>query len=76
MKYKLPGRKDIAPFEAPCTKTAYNSKEDAEDIISHILQTRVTREIKAYKCDICGLWHLTSRGDNRGRRNRDFPDSR
>ncbi|NLJ44615.1 MAG: hypothetical protein GX431_13220 [Bacteroidales bacterium] len=51
----------IGSVEPPCKKTIYHSKEEAEDMIRYINETRVTRDIKAYKCNICGFWHLTSK---------------
>jgi hypothetical protein len=30
-------------------------------MIRHILETRVGKEIRAYKCPVCGFWHLTSK---------------
>jgi hypothetical protein len=44
-----------------CRKTIYHSREEAEDMIRHIRETRVTHEIRAYNCPVCGFWHLTSR---------------
>jgi hypothetical protein len=52
------------PIEPSCRKTAYHSREEAEAMINHIRETRITKEIRTYKCDICGLWHLTSRKGN------------
>ena len=61
MRYKTTGKKKIEPFGLPCRKTIYQTREDAEDMIRHITETRTGREIRAYKCDICGFWHLTSK---------------
>jgi len=53
--------KNIDPIQPSCRKAIYNSMEEAQDMIKHIKETRVVREITAYKCLICGFWHLTSR---------------
>jgi hypothetical protein len=57
--------KNINPLEPPCKKTIYNSLAEAEDMIKYIKENRVVRDIKAYKCDVCGFWHLTSRKEGR-----------
>jgi hypothetical protein len=62
MRYKHSEIKKISPIEPPCRKTIYNSMEEAQDIIRHINESRVVREIRAYKCSVCGFWHLTSKG--------------
>ena len=61
MRYKTVARKNVDPFLLPCIKTIYQTREDAEDMIRHIAETRTGREIRAYRCDVCGFWHLTSR---------------
>ena len=61
MVYRTSKKKLITSVELPCKKTIYHSREEAEDMIRYINETRVTREINAYKCDICGFWHLTSK---------------
>jgi len=61
MVYKLSNIKNINPIQPACKKAIYNSQEEALDMIAHIKETRVVREISAYKCTICGFWHLTSR---------------
>jgi len=53
--------KNISPLEPSCKKAVYNSPEEAQDMIRHINESRVIREIRAYKCTICGFWHLTSK---------------
>jgi hypothetical protein len=55
--------KNINPIEPPCRKKIYNTKAEAEDMIKYIYESRVAPQISAYKCDICGFWHLTSRSD-------------
>jgi len=61
MVYRTSKKKQIGPLEPPCKKTIYQSREEAEDMIKYIHDTRVTRDIKAYRCNICGFWHLTSK---------------
>jgi hypothetical protein len=61
MVYKHSNIKNINPIQPACKKAIYNSQEEALDMIAHIKETRVVREISAYKCTICGFWHLTSR---------------
>jgi hypothetical protein len=61
MRYKTTEKKSIQPFEPPCRKTIYQTREDAEDMIRHIAETRTGRKITAYRCEVCGFWHLTSR---------------
>jgi len=39
----------------------YNSPEEARDMISYLMQNKGARELSAYKCIICGFWHLTSK---------------
>lgn len=56
-----PKAKNIDPIQPACRKNIYHSAEEANDMIRHITETRVTRPIKAYKCTICGFWHLTSK---------------
>jgi len=61
MRYKHSDIKKIFPVEPVCKKKIYYSREEALDMISDIRETRVVREISAYKCSICGFWHLTSK---------------
>lgn len=61
MGYKLSNIKKISPIEPPCKKTIYNSLEEAQDMIDYIKETRVVKDIHAYKCTACGFWHLTSK---------------
>jgi hypothetical protein len=64
MNYKSSRKTKIEPIGLFCRKTPYNSLEEAQDMIRYINETRVTREIRAYKCSICGFWHLTSRKED------------
>lgn len=61
MRYKTVARKNVDPFGLPCKKAIYQTREDAEEMIRHIAETRTAREIRTYRCDVCGFWHLTSR---------------
>lgn len=62
MKYRLSKKEKVDPIAPVCRKEAYFTLEDAQAMIRQIEETRVTKKIRAYRCDICGLWHLTSRG--------------
>jgi len=61
MGYKLSNIKKIDPIEPPCKKTIYTTPEEAQDMIKFIKENRSVRDIHAYKCSICGFWHLTSK---------------
>jgi len=57
MVYKQSNSGNIEPLQPFCKKAIYNTQEEAMDMIRHIKETRVVREISAYKCSICGFWH-------------------
>ena len=61
MKYRPFKKERIDPIDFPCKKEVYYTLEDAQMMIRHIEETRVTRKIRAYRCNVCGFWHLTSR---------------
>jgi hypothetical protein len=61
MVYKLPDTRNISPIEPRCRKKIYNSEEEAREMIRYIRENRRVREMRAYKCDVCGFWHLTSK---------------
>ena len=63
MAYKSSNFKSVTPMGPSCKKAMYQSKEEAEDMIRYINENRVVRELRAYKCADCGLWHLTSKTD-------------
>ena len=46
-----------------CEKVAYGSKAFAENDIARIKNKSIrdTQPQRAYKCEKCGLWHLTSK---------------
>lgn len=62
MSYKHSDKKKIPPVDPVCRKTIYHSLEEAQDMARHINETRVVREIRVYRCSVCGFWHLTSKG--------------
>ncbi|MDP4221857.1 MAG: hypothetical protein Q8868_00980 [Bacteroidota bacterium] len=61
MVLKTSNKTKIAPIEPICRKIVYTSREEAEAAIAHIKEIRRVREIHAYRCNICGFWHLTSK---------------
>ena len=61
MGYKVSKIKGINPIGPSCKKTTYYSPEEAQDMIKYINENRSLKEINAYKCMICGFWHLTSK---------------
>lgn len=61
MAYNKNSRKPVSPIDPSCKKTIYNTREEAEDMISYIKETRVVKELHAYLCPVCGLWHLSSK---------------
>jgi len=61
MAFKSTGKKSITTVEPPCRKAIYHTHEDAEDMISHLAETRTGKKISSYRCDVCGFWHLTSK---------------
>jgi hypothetical protein len=63
MAYKVLKNQKIEPVKPACRKTIYNSPEEAQAMIRHINETRVTRQIHVYQCNICGKWHLTSKNE-------------
>ena len=60
MSYKK-NMKSLDPITPACKKTIYNSQEEAEDMIRYIHENRIVKALHAYQCDICGLWHLSSK---------------
>jgi len=61
MAYKSSKYKSVDPIGPACKKTMYHSKEEAEDAIRHIQEIRIVRELHAYQCSTCGMWHLSSK---------------
>lgn len=62
-------------MDSTCNKICYNSLRDANEVLNSIKKHRYIdgnrrnkligkkdkRPIRAYKCDICGYFHLTSK---------------
>jgi hypothetical protein len=61
MKYKPTHIRKVYPVETPCKKTMYNSLAEAEASIAYLQETKYVKDLSAYKCEICGFWHLTSK---------------
>jgi hypothetical protein len=51
----------INPIELPCRKKMYNSFTEAKESIEYLQENRWVKDLSAYKCIICGFWHLTSK---------------
>ena len=61
MKYKPFRIRKIYPFESRCKKTVYNSFNEAKASIDYLQENKGIRNLSAYKCSVCGFWHLTSK---------------
>jgi hypothetical protein len=61
MKYKPSRKRKIDPVESPCKKTIYNSFDDAKEAIDYLQENKFVKDLSAYKCSMCGFWHLTSK---------------
>jgi len=61
MKYKPSHIRKVDPIEAPCKKAIYRSLVDAEESIAYLQENKGVKDLSAYKCSICGFWHLTSK---------------
>ena len=61
MRYKPSRIIKIYPIEAPRKKTMYNSLIDAKESIDYLQENKGVKELSAYKCSVCGFWHLTSK---------------
>ncbi|MFH0758436.1 MAG: hypothetical protein V2B15_14205 [Bacteroidota bacterium] len=61
MAHKALNFRSVNPISPACKKSIYNSREEAEDMIRYIQENRIVRELHAYQCPVCGLWHLTSK---------------
>jgi len=61
MAYRSTKYRSLDPIGPPCKKKMYQSLEEAEEMIRHIRETRVVKELHAYRCETCGLWHLSSK---------------
>jgi hypothetical protein len=54
-----PGK--ITPIEPQCKKTIYTSLIEAKESIVYLQENKGAKDLSAYKCTICGFWHLTSK---------------
>lgn len=63
MAYRSSKYKYVKPIDPGCRKTIYQSREEAEEMIRHIRETRFVSALSAYECPDCGLWHLSSKSE-------------
>jgi hypothetical protein len=61
MKPRPSHMRKIDPITAPCKKTIYNSLIDAKESIAYLQKNKFVKDLSAYKCSVCGFWHLTSK---------------
>jgi hypothetical protein len=61
MKYKPSHITKIYPIESPCKKTMYHSLIEAKESITYLQENKSVKGLSAYKCSVCGFWHLTSK---------------
>jgi hypothetical protein len=61
MKYKPGPVRKTYPVESPCKKTMYNSLIEANEAIDYLQKNKYVKDLSAYKCEVCGFWHLTSK---------------
>ena len=61
MKSKFSRTRKIDPIETPCKKTIYTSLIEAKESITYLQENKGAKDLSAYKCTICGFWHLTSK---------------
>jgi hypothetical protein len=61
MKSRPSRIRKIDPIESPCKKTIYTSLIDAKESITYLQQNKHVKDLSAYKCFVCGFWHLTSK---------------
>lgn len=59
MKYKQSLIRKIDPIESPCKKTIYGSLQEAKESIEYLQDNKGAKSLSAYKCSVCGFWHLT-----------------
>jgi len=53
--------KEINPLGITCKKTIYNSLSEAKEAIAYHQENKYVKDLSAYKCSVCGFWHLTSK---------------
>lgn len=46
-------------MSAPCSKIAYDSKADAFTAVARIVKSHRAKKLSVYRCERCGLWHLS-----------------
>jgi hypothetical protein len=61
MKDKQSSIRKTKPIEYSCKKTIYNSLADAKESIAYLQENKYVKDLSAYKCSVCGFWHLTSK---------------
>ena len=61
MKSKSSPKKKIDPLGPSCKKTIYNSLVEAQEAIAWHQENKYVKDLSAYKCSLCGFWHLTSK---------------
>jgi hypothetical protein len=61
MKDKPSRIRKINSLESPCKKTTYNSLIEAKEAITYHQENKYVKDLSAYKCSVCGFWHLTSK---------------
>ena len=61
MNYKSSRMRKIDPIRSPCKKTIYKSLFEAEESIDYLQKEKWVKGLSAYKCSVCGFWHLTSK---------------
>jgi len=61
MKYKASRIKKVDPIATPCKKKMYDSLNDAQESIGYLQENKTGKKLSAYKCSVCGFWHLTSK---------------
>lgn len=55
-------------YDVCSEKVVYKSEEDANKAAAGI-NSREKRKVHSYKCKTCHLWHITTRGKIKGKRN-------
>ena len=61
MAYRFSKNRSVDPIVPSCKKKIYQTREEAEEMIRHIRETRCVKELHPYRCELCGLWHLSSK---------------
>lgn len=64
IKDRLEGKSKTPQLVMPCTKFAYSDEKDAKRHLKEIHNkgdNHGYQPIRAYECNKCGFWHLTSK---------------